>query len=176
MEGMSLYHVRHPPIHRPTLSDFTFDVYPFDNLPWVTSHLDPKFVIMEAGRKLDLMDGGWRLKFHGAYQEFFNSHPSLRRLLLLYEAWSAPIPPDAFKDPGFISLTVVNAPVPTTDLNTVDDRRNLGPSEYNSERDASSTDRWSVEAQDSKSDVSMGAGSRTPPRRLILSKDGKHWY
>lgn len=101
MEGMAVNYIHHPPIHGPTISNVTTDVYPFDNLPWVTSHLDPKFVIMEAGRKLAEMNS-YRLKWgNPLFEEWFNKHRVLRPLLLLYEAWSAPIPSDACQDPGF---------------------------------------------------------------------------
>lgn len=85
-------------------SDVTVHVHPFTNLPWVASHLDPKYVIMEAGRRLKLMDTG-DLKWNStAFDKWFYHQPILRRILLLYEAWTGAIPIEAYQDPGFIPL------------------------------------------------------------------------
>lgn len=207
MEGMALYHVVHPPIHRAVFSDYTFAAYPLEDLPWVTSHLDPKLVIAEAGRKLSLMDSFELKQWSGIHKDFFNSHPSLRRLLLLYEAWSSPIPADAYKDPGFISLALEPKVTPLKQAEVRAghiDRSAAGPAPPadDSGWDPSSILQWSAEAaenasphaapqqedimeteddayldaQDSKYDFAIGAGSRTPPRRLICSKDGKRRY
>lgn len=75
----------------PNPSDFSVHLHPFNNLPWVTSHLDPKFVIMDAGRKLMLIPFCLMFK-----QEWFTSRPALLKVLRIFKAWRAPIPSVAF--------------------------------------------------------------------------------
>ncbi|KAF5326676.1 hypothetical protein D9619_004008 [Psilocybe cf. subviscida] len=219
MEGMALTYIRHPPIRRPKVSDVTVDVYPFNNLPWVTSHLDPKFVIMEAGRKLGKI-GSYDLKWGNPLaKKWFDGRPVLRPLLLLYEAWSAPMPSEADQDFGF-SPPVVSDPLfsPPVDSDTSSPTAHLhseevdpmvpcdpDPVKDSDGWDHSAIAQWSIDTsgqgtsldsfssegqtatqdnddqimdsdEDSQFDFMIGAGSRTPPRRLILSKDGKHWY
>ncbi|KAF5327342.1 hypothetical protein D9619_004190 [Psilocybe cf. subviscida] len=208
MEGMTLTHIQHPVMRRPKLSDVTVDVHPFDNLPWVTSHLDPKFVIMEAGRKLDKV-GSSDLKWGNAlFKEWFNGLPVLRPLLLLYEAWSAPMPSEAAQDFGF-SPPVVSDPSFSLqiDPDTSSDLHsgevipmvscNPDPAKDCDKWDHSAIAQWSIDAsglgippdsfsskdpiatqgggdqvmdldEDSQLDFMIGAGSRTPPRRLIF--------
>ncbi|KAF5327338.1 hypothetical protein D9619_003977 [Psilocybe cf. subviscida] len=128
----------------PKLCDVTVDVHPFNNLPWVTSHLDPKYVIMEAGRKLKMMDTG-TLKWGISFDRWFDHQPILRRLLLLYEAWSNAIPAEAYQDPGFIPLVEAlpentGSPAANDDPRAPDsarNRRGLSPS---------SIAQWSADA------------------------------
>lgn len=64
-------------------SDYRIHRYPFKTLPLLESHLHPKFVIFEGGRKLESLS----LVLKG--QETFNDFPTLTALTELYNAWKA---------------------------------------------------------------------------------------
>ncbi|KAF5326680.1 hypothetical protein D9619_003968 [Psilocybe cf. subviscida] len=96
MQSMILTHQANPNTDPdlsapPKPSDFSVHLHPFNTLPWAESHLDPKFVIMEAGRKLMLVPPYEMLK-----EEWFTSRPALQKILMIFEAWRAPIPSVAF--------------------------------------------------------------------------------
>ncbi|GJJ06489.1 hypothetical protein Clacol_000681 [Clathrus columnatus] len=77
------------PDARPAASDFTTHVYPFNDMPLLQSHVHPRFVILEAGRKLainiDLLP------------DLSNTYPDLRRIAQIYTAWTR-VPPSGAKD------------------------------------------------------------------------------
>lgn len=75
-------------------SDVTIYIYPFNTLPTFFSHVHPKFVIFEAGRKLNFLTPV-------AVNDLEIDHPILCKILKLYGAWSAPLPSNAQNDNSF---------------------------------------------------------------------------
>ncbi|EKM78401.1 hypothetical protein AGABI1DRAFT_114689 [Agaricus bisporus var. burnettii JB137-S8] len=68
----------------PNKDQFTIHFYPFDTLPPIRSHLHPKFVIFELGRKFhELVE-----KDSAAANAAVSSYPILDRVHRIYAAWS----------------------------------------------------------------------------------------
>ncbi|KAF8637448.1 hypothetical protein AX17_002813 [Amanita inopinata Kibby_2008] len=72
-------------------NDFSTYTYPFDGFP---SHLHPRFVILEAGRRLNLFDAA-------ALLLTVTRHPILTQVLQIYSAWTRDRPPTAMDDPSY---------------------------------------------------------------------------
>ncbi|PPQ74138.1 hypothetical protein CVT24_012831 [Panaeolus cyanescens] len=70
--------------------------YPFDDFPVITSHVDPRYVILHLGETL----------FGGVEDEvrmaLFETYPYLSELWSLSTSWTAPIPMFAFRDRTYI--------------------------------------------------------------------------
>lgn len=80
--------------------NFSIHSYPFDTLPLLESHLQPKFVIYNAGEKLAVLG-------HRLYDKLIDSFPGLSSsfslILSLYAAWTLPPPDDAGEDSSYVS-------------------------------------------------------------------------
>ncbi|KAF8637443.1 hypothetical protein AX17_002808 [Amanita inopinata Kibby_2008] len=95
------YRMRGVAIHRqnpiptpgtpPKPEHFAIYTHPFENLPLLESHLHPKFAILEAGRKLDLLDAD-------VLVSFLEGHLILKKVNQIYKAWTRQRPEDANKD------------------------------------------------------------------------------
>ncbi|GJJ05914.1 hypothetical protein Clacol_000101 [Clathrus columnatus] len=70
-------------------TDFITYVYPFADLPQFQSHLHPKFVILEAGRKLHATPNSTGIVV---------GYPILTKVMQLYSAWTSALPPEAKDD------------------------------------------------------------------------------
>ncbi|GJJ11573.1 hypothetical protein Clacol_005808 [Clathrus columnatus] len=88
-----------PPGVAITREDVTTHVYPFDTLPILKSHLSPKFVILEAGRKLSLLNTASNL-------EITTRYPILLKVTQIVQAWTSPRPSDAMNNPSYHSVRV----------------------------------------------------------------------
>ncbi|KAF8627969.1 hypothetical protein AX17_006079 [Amanita inopinata Kibby_2008] len=77
-----------------TPNDFSTYMYPFDGFPLLTSHLHPRFVILEAGRRLNLLDAAVLLLF-------VTRHPILTQILQIYSAWTRDRPATAMDDKSY---------------------------------------------------------------------------
>ena len=73
--------------------------FPFDTFPLLQSHLHPKFVIFDAGRKLATLRGD-------SLQDLYTEFPSLRDILPLYRGWILPPPPEHLHDPTYTPLAI----------------------------------------------------------------------
>ena len=76
----------------PDPSDFTIHFPPYHDMPLLTSHLHPRFVILEAGRKLSQETGT------DAVETLVARYPILRKIIEVYKAWTAERPADAMDD------------------------------------------------------------------------------
>ncbi|GJJ05925.1 hypothetical protein Clacol_000112 [Clathrus columnatus] len=74
---------------RPASTDFTTHIYPYGNMPLLQSHIHPKFVILEAGRKITAN--------LAAVTNSLNTYPILWRLVEIYGAWTR-APPSGARD------------------------------------------------------------------------------
>ncbi|GJJ05926.1 hypothetical protein Clacol_000113 [Clathrus columnatus] len=77
-------------------TDFITHVFPFVNLPLFQSHLHPRFVILEAGRKMVT---------EPQTQNAITAHPILAKVLQLYLAWTCAPPPEAKIDESYHRLS-----------------------------------------------------------------------
>lgn len=68
--------------------------HPFETLPLLKSHLHPKFVIFDAGRKLASLEGA---AFHKLTADF----PILNVVLSLYKGWIRKLPQSHVNDPSY---------------------------------------------------------------------------
>jgi len=93
MESIALHRQNIVPAPDTPLSadDFTTHTYPFATLPLMTSHLHPKFVILEAGRKLETLETN-------NVAELIGNYPSLGDVVVLYGAWTRAVPSNAMVD------------------------------------------------------------------------------
>jgi hypothetical protein len=74
--------------------DFVTHVYPYPSFPLLTSHLHPKFAIVEAGRKLATSASTY-------LPQLIVDYPILSSILILYVAWTRDPPPAAGQDSSF---------------------------------------------------------------------------
>ncbi|KAF8635004.1 hypothetical protein AX17_004050 [Amanita inopinata Kibby_2008] len=77
-----------------TPNDFSTYMYPFDGFPLLTSHLHPRFVILEAGRRLNLLDAAVLLLF-------VTRHPILTQVSQIFSAWTCHRPATAMDDKSY---------------------------------------------------------------------------
>lgn len=85
--------------------------YPYDTLPRLISHLQPKFVIFDAGSKLStLLKKGFS---NPELQKVVHNHPDidLNAIITLYDAWTRPIPDLALKDESYVDSNTLLLPV-----------------------------------------------------------------
>ncbi|KIJ23997.1 hypothetical protein M422DRAFT_56591 [Sphaerobolus stellatus SS14] len=75
-------------------NDFVTYIHPFNAMPKLTSHLHPKFAILEAGRKLGVIAPPFLLEVVAEY-------PILQKALVIYAAWTCQCPADAQNDPSY---------------------------------------------------------------------------
>ena len=86
-----------------SLSHFSNHIFPFNTLPLLETHLHPKFVIFDAGRKL----AGLNLQNFSSLQKLveLNVFPNLPNQLStiadLYRAWILQPPAEAQEDPAY---------------------------------------------------------------------------
>jgi hypothetical protein len=106
--------------------------YPYDTLPRLISHLQPRFAIFNAGSKLNkLMEGG---STNPEFTKVLDNHPDidLNMVIMLYDAWIRPIPYFAVKDESYVepNTTLVRVPNPPDSDDPEDSdyvgRRNCG--------------------------------------------------
>lgn len=95
MDEIALHRQADPSGRRPTSNDFATYVYPFSNLPLLRSHIHPKYVILEMGRKLKVS--------YPTLNSLVESYPILTRILNIYTAWVTKLPSHAFQDKSFKS-------------------------------------------------------------------------
>lgn len=93
MESIAIHRQNTVPAPDTPLStnDFKTHTYPFTTLPLMTSHLHPKFAILEAGRKLETLETN-------NVAELIGSYPSLGDVVVLYGAWTRAVPGNAMAD------------------------------------------------------------------------------
>ena len=72
--------------------------HPFDKLPLLESHIHPKFVIFNAGRKMHIL----QLQVQKVVNESVFS-PRLGFVLHLYEAWIRTLPPNSKTDQSYLA-------------------------------------------------------------------------
>jgi hypothetical protein len=72
----------------------TIHEYPFDKIPLLKSHLQPKFVIYNAGKKL----AGLK---NALLKKVIKDYPSTASMLSLYEAWMREPADDREEDPSY---------------------------------------------------------------------------
>lgn len=78
---------------------YTVYDYPFHEVPWLKSHIQPKFVIYNAGLKLAGMKRGSIAILRTA----LHNYPSLIKIMDIYTAWIEPLPEEAPHDTSFIN-------------------------------------------------------------------------
>ena len=81
----------------PNLSQFSIHFHPFNTLPRFESHLHPKFVIFDAGKKLSKL----AVTSQSVYGLFCDRYPIAEKIEVLYIAWTRDVPPIANKDPSY---------------------------------------------------------------------------
>lgn len=77
-------------------NDIPIHLFPFRDMPLLESHIHPKFVILETGRKLRLLKPKLLEDLGKTY-----SSPVYNQTLDIYDAWTAPLPEDAYNDETF---------------------------------------------------------------------------
>ena len=89
----------------------TTHTYPYNTLPLLKSHLHPQFVIFNAGSKLSKLMGGKSTL--NELQKVSENHPDvdLNTVIMLYDAWTRPIPEDAVETVSYIDPNVELIPV-----------------------------------------------------------------
>lgn len=80
---------------------------PFSGMPALQSHVHPKFVITALGQKLSDMRSTKNKQedqqlADQQLSDLFSKTLILREILILYDAWTASIPPDSAKDKSYI--------------------------------------------------------------------------
>ena len=73
---------------------FTTHTYPFNTLPLLESHIHPKFVIINAGIKLERFD-------NTVIDKLVKDFPGVSSLRTLYNLWTGRIPDTALADPSY---------------------------------------------------------------------------
>jgi hypothetical protein len=94
----------------PPLANFTLYAYPFQDFPLLESHLHPRFVLLDTGRKLKELT-------HQARTRLCTQYDILNNVLHIYDAWSRD-PPERF-----LSDREFNPECPSEDDSDGDDDR-----------------------------------------------------
>jgi hypothetical protein len=82
--------------------NFKINLYPFTTLPLLRSHLHPKFVIFDAGRKLSKYPAEEWEQLELSFMDTFNiSLDTIGSLVTLYTAWTRELTPTQQNDPSF---------------------------------------------------------------------------
>ncbi|KAF8324314.1 uncharacterized protein EI90DRAFT_3130013 [Cantharellus anzutake] len=148
MDSMAVC-VQHVVRSPPQVEDFTIHLHPFQNIPFLLSHIRPHFVIARAGRTLRKVDTRLSMTLSA-------EHPLLVKVVTLYDAWTRGLPTDVLDDESF------NPPPPEGD-------------EDNDEDDASSEDRTAPH-RDKKRKLHRGSptrgSSRATQQELSLVQQG----
>jgi hypothetical protein len=118
---------RRVPISISRLDDGVVTVhnYPYDTLPRLKSHLHPKFVIFNAGKKLERM-----LTCPTNLIMLFHDYPALRKIQALYDAWIAPIPGNSINCTSYNDPTLKLVP----EVQVEDDPNYAEDHDYHSNR------------------------------------------
>ncbi|PPR07812.1 hypothetical protein CVT24_002884 [Panaeolus cyanescens] len=69
--------------------------FPYENFPKVSSHIDPKFHILQIGSILKDMDEDKR-------SALLTKYPLLNKICTLFKAWTGPVPKDAENDETYV--------------------------------------------------------------------------
>lgn len=116
--------------------------YPYLTLPDLKSHLHPKFVIFDAGKKLDKLYNQ-DIKSNPVYGKFVKDYPNAEKTRDLYIAWTRKPPDNAREDKTYYdpeNYVILDGPVLQDihdDLQLPDD-----DSEYEEGRAATRTVAW----------------------------------
>jgi hypothetical protein len=83
--------------------------YPYNELPRLESHLQPKFVIFDAGSKLNKL---LRVLKKREYQKITDNHPDidLETVIMLYDAWTRELPDFALNDESYVDPNDISPP------------------------------------------------------------------
>lgn len=76
--------------------DIAIHLHPFSDLPLLQSHLHPKFVILDAGRKLNL-----KPEAMDSLSEMTSDLITFRKITRIYAAWTSDLPMGAENDKTF---------------------------------------------------------------------------
>ena len=99
-------------INRGIAGEQVHHVYPYSTLPDLKSHLHPKFVIFDAGKKLDKLYSEDSIS-SPVYDKFLEDYPSAEKARDLYLAWIGPLPKNALEDKTYYNLEefdIINGP------------------------------------------------------------------
>lgn len=91
MHSVVLTHQPDSQYTAPDPAEVSIHMHPYASLPWVTSHIDPKLVILETGRKLSLIP-----YIYLSDDDWFKSRPVLRKICDIFVSWTSAIPSSAF--------------------------------------------------------------------------------